>query len=82
MGGNNGASNNPGPSTLRWGLIENNMCEQGNPSDQIYGGNPGYGIRWYEETGTTYMKNITVAQQYHRDLQFGLLASGRCHCHS
>ena len=40
MGGNNSVSNNPGPSTLRWDAIENNICEQGNPSDLIYGGNP------------------------------------------
>ena len=75
MGGNNGASNNSGPSTLRYETVRNNVCEQGNPSDLIYGGNPGYGIRVYESTGTTYIKNISLLnntiQTYNSDSGVG-----------
>ena len=59
-GGNNGGSNDSGPSTLRWNSILNNVIWQGAPTDYIFGGNPSYGIRLYDKTGVTYIKNTTI----------------------
>jgi hypothetical protein len=58
-GGNNGASNNPGPSTERYNSFNNNLCWMGNPADVIFGGSPGNGILVYDKTGLSYHKNDT-----------------------